>query len=329
MATTAKVRWGILGVAKINNRLLPGFHMASRAELTAIASRNSDRAREAARAADIPVAYGSYEALLDDPAIDAVYIPLPNSLHAEWTRKAADRGKHVLCEKPLAPTASEAAELIGYCKAKGVQLMDGFMWPHHSRTARLRQLLESGTLGGILRVAGTFTFPLNAEGPNIRLQPELGGGSLLDVGCYPVYGIRWVFGAEPVAVYARATYEHGVDVAMSGVLWLADGRMASFDCGFEQSLRGWLEVTGREGSLFVPEMWVPGRRANYWIRREGREPEEVEVEGENQIARMIDNFSQAVQTGTPVRPAPEEAVRTLRVLDALARSARTGREVNV
>jgi predicted dehydrogenase len=329
MATAAKVRWGIVGVAKINNRLLPGFHMASRAELTAVASRSLDRAREAALAADIPVAYGSYEALLDDPAIDAVYIPLPNSLHAEWTRRAADRGKHILCEKPLTPGASEAADLVAYCKDKGVQLMDGFMWPHHSRTARLRQLLDSGTLGGIQRVTGTFTFPLNADGSNIRLQPELGGGSLLDVGCYPVYGIRWAFGAEPVAVYARATYEYGVDVAMTGLLWLADGRMASFDCGFGQSLRGWLEVAGREGSLFVPEMWVPGRRANYWIRREGREPEELVVDGEQQIARMIDNFSQAVQTGTPVRPAADEAVRTLRVLDALARSARDRREVSL
>jgi predicted dehydrogenase len=120
-----------------------------------------------------------------------------------------------------------------------------------------------------------------------------------------------------------------VDVAMTGLLWFADGRMASFDCGFGQSLRGWLEVTGREGSVYVPEMWVPGRRANYCIRREGREPEEVVVEGENQIARMIDNFSQSIQTGALVRPAPDEALRTLRVLDALARSAREGREVNV
>src|SRR5271166_2358783 len=129
MATTAKLRWGILGVAKINNRVLPGFRVAARAELAAIASRDGGRARDAARAADIPVAYGSYEALLGDPRVDAVYIPLPNTLHAEWTRKAADRGKHVLCEKPLTPTASEARELVAFCAARKVLLMDGFMSP--------------------------------------------------------------------------------------------------------------------------------------------------------------------------------------------------------
>jgi predicted dehydrogenase len=329
MITRRKVRWGILGVAKINNRLLPGFRAAARAELTAIASRDASRAAIAAKAAGIPTAHGSYEALLDDPSVDAVYIPLPNTLHAEWTRKAADRGKHVLCEKPLTPMAAEAAELVAFCRAKGVQLMDGFMWPHHPRTARLRRLLDAGSLGTIVRVTGAFTFLLDLEPANIRLQPELGGGSLLDVGCYPVYGIRWAFGAEPKAVYARGAYDQGVDVAMTGMVWFADGRTATFDCGFTQPLRGWLEITGREASVFVPEMWVPGRRANYFIRREGREPEEVVVEGEDQIARMIDNFSDAVQNGNSVRPSTDEAVKTLRVLDALARSAREGREVSL
>jgi predicted dehydrogenase len=330
MAPTAKLRWGILGVAKINNRLLPGFRAAVRADLVAIASRDAGRAREAARSAGIPVSHGSYEALLDDPGIDAVYIPLPNTLHAEWTRKAADRGKHILCEKPLTPTAAEAAELVAYCRGKGVQLLDGFMWPHHPRTARIRQLLDGGSLGPVQRVTGAFTFMLKSDPSNIRLQPTLGGGSLLDVGCYPVYGIRWAFGAEPVGVYARATYEHGVDVAMTGLLWLADGRTASFDCGFTQPYRPWLEITATEGSVFVPRMWVPGPRANYFVHREGEnEPEEVVVPSEDQIAHMIDNLSRSVLEGTPVRPDPEEAVRTLRVLDALARSAREGREVGV
>jgi predicted dehydrogenase len=329
MAATAKLRWGILGVAKINNRLLPGFRAASHADLVAIASRDVGRAREAASAAGIPVAHGGYEALLDDPGIDAVYIPLPNTLHGEWTRKAADRGKHVLCEKPLTPTAAEAADLVAYCRGKGVQLLDGFMWPHHPRTARLRQLLDSGMIGPVQHVTGTFTFPLNPDPSNIRLQPALAGGSLLDVGCYPVYGIRWAIGAEPAAVYARATYEHGVDVSMSGMIWLADGRTATFDCGFTRSLRGWLEIAGARGSVFVPEMWVPGPRANLIVRREGHEPEEIVVQGEDQIAHMIDGFSRSILQHAPVRPAPDEAVRTLRVLDALARSAREGCVVSV
>jgi predicted dehydrogenase len=329
MPGRSKLRWGILGVAKINNRLLPGFRSANRAELKAIASRDAARARAAAQAASIPVAHTSYEALLDDPEIDAVYIPLPNTLHAEWTRKAADRGKHILCEKPLTPTAAEAEALIAYCRGKGVQLMDGFMWPHHPRTARLRQLLDGGSLGPVLRVTGSFTFLLPPDERNIRLQSNLAGGSLLDVGCYPIYGIRWAFGAEPTEVYARAEYAHGVDVAMTGLVWLADGRTASFDCGFTQPLRSWLEITATKGSIFIPEMWVPGTRASYLIRREGSEPEEVVVQGEDQIAHMIDNFSRSVLEKTRIGPPPEEALRTLRVLDALARSAREERAISV
>jgi predicted dehydrogenase len=326
----AKLRWGILGVANINNRLVPAFAGAAHAELRAIASRSPDKARAAAAAAGIPTAHGSYEALLDDPDIDAVYIPLPNTLHAEWTRRAADRGKHVLCEKPLTPTAPEAEEVIAYCRGKNVQLMDGFMWPHHPRTARLRQLLDAGGIGEVQRVSAAFTFPLEPFDPNnIRLRTELAGGSLLDVGCYPVYGIRWAFGAEPEAVYATARYEYGVDVEMTGVVRLADGRMGSFDCGFTLPFRGWMEITGTEATVFVPNLWLPGPRANFMIHREGRDSEEIFIEGEDQIARMINHFSTAVLEGKPVTPAPEEAVRTLRVLDALAESAREGGEVKV
>ncbi len=320
-----KLRWGILGVAHINSRLLPAFAKAANAELTAIASRTAERAREAARAAGIPKAHGGYEALLDDPDIDAVYIPLPNTLHGEWTRKAADRGKHVLCEKPLAPTADEAAAVVAHCRARGVCLMDGFMWPHHPRTRRLRQFLDASGIGAVRRVSGAFTFRLEPRDPsNIRLQPAMAGGSLLDVGCYPVYGIRWAFGAEPVQVYAAATYEHGVDVEMNGILWFADGRMATLDTGFTHPLRLWLEITGTKGVVTIHDMWLPSPRATFRIDREGQPPETITVESADQIVHMLEHFGRAVLDGQPIHPAPEEAVRTLRVLDALAESARTG-----
>src|SRR4051794_34990448 len=181
------VRWGILGVAKINDRLLPAFAKAADTSLAAIASRDGEKARAAAEKAGIPKAYTGYEAVLADPEIEAVYLPLPNTLHAEWTRKAADAGKHVLCEKPLAPTAAEAAETIAYCRSKGIRLMDGFMWPHHTRTARLRHLIDAGEIGQVRTAAGAFTFNLPLDMPNIRLRADTAGGSLLDVGCYPVY----------------------------------------------------------------------------------------------------------------------------------------------
>jgi predicted dehydrogenase len=328
--TQKKLRWGILGVAKINERLYPSFARARNLELYGIASRTLDKAQEAAQAVGIPKAYGSYEALLDDLAIDVVYNPLPNHLHAEWTKKAADRGKHILCEKPLTPTADEALELVAYCQAKQVKLMDGFMWPHHPRTALIREQLQQGKIGAVRRVTGSFTFKLLMDSANIRLQPAMGGGSLLDVGCYPVYGIRWAMGAEPVRAWATARYEHGVDVEMQGVLWFADGRMASFDCGFVHPYRQWLEIVGETGVLSVPDTWVPPERALFAVRPDGGyNADLVSVEREDQMQHMLENFSRFVLQDQPVQPDPSEAVKTLRVLDALARSAREGRVVDV
>ncbi len=281
----------------------------------------------AAQSAGIPQAYGSYEALLDDPAIDVVYIPLPNHLHAEWTRKAADRGKHVLCEKPLTPTAAEAAELFAYCRERKIKLMDGFMWPHHPRTALLREKLgAAGAVGKVRRVTAAFTFRLPLDAANIRLQLDAAGGSLLDVGCYCVYGIRWAFGQEPVRAWATARYECGVDVEMNGVLWFADGEMATFDCGFVHPMRQWLEIVGDISTISVREMWVPRAKvAGFdWWQEDGTW--RGEGTGGDQVDCMLENFTGYVLDDVPVQPDPEEAVKTLRVLDALApRHAKGGR----
>jgi D-xylose 1-dehydrogenase (NADP+, D-xylono-1,5-lactone-forming) len=327
-----KLRWGILGVAKINDRLLPAFAKARNAELRGIASRSLDKAGVAAKAAGIPLAFGSYDELLAEPTIDAVYNPLPNTLHAEWTRKAAERGKHVLCEKPLTPTAAETAELVAFCKARRICLMDGFMWPHHPRTTKLRRFLDQGGIGKVCRVTGAFTFRMDPLDPaNIRLRPELAGGSLLDVGCYPVYGIRWAFAEEPVRVWARARYLHGVDVEMNGAMWFADGRVATFDCSFKEPLRQWLEIVGETGSVFVRDMWLPPADAVFEVRREGKgyETETHATPGHDQIQFMLEDFGRFVLEGQPVAPDPEEAVKTLRVLDALARSAREKSEITL
>ncbi len=326
--SSAKLRWGILGVAKINDRLLPAFSASQRCQLVAIASRSVDKSRTAANVAGIPRSFGSYEELLADPDIDAVYIPLPNHLHEEWTRKAADHGKHVLCEKPLTPSANTAAALVEHCVRRGVKLMDGFMWPHHPRTSELRRLIDGGTIGRVQHVHSAFTFQLHMGAQNIRLRPEAGGGSLLDVGCYPVYGIRWAFGEEPVRVFATAQFEHGVDVAMSAILWFADGRTASFDCGFTLPLRQHMEITGAKGVITIPQMWLPEAQAGY----------DVQVNDQlvrhncpcsNQIVCMLDEFAAAVNENREPKPDSRQAVATLRVLDALAKSARENRIVEV
>jgi predicted dehydrogenase len=329
-----KLRWGILGVAKINERLIPAFRASSTADLRAIASRSKEKAQAAATAAGIPVAHGSYDALLADKTIDAVYIPLPNHLHAEWTRKAADAGKHVLVEKPMCPTAKECDDLVAYCRAKKVRLMDGFMWPHHPRTHKLRAFLDAGGIGEVTKVVAAFTF--NLEGlptSNIRMQPGAAGGGLMDVGCYTSYAIRWWMRAEPVKVFATATFVNGVDVAMAGVLTFADGRTATFDCGFTHPLRTQVEIVGTTGVVRVPNMWIPDDRALYRVFRQsgdfGHAVETVETPGENQTVHMLDDFATAVRERRECDPDPAEAGKTGRVMDALLKSAKAGLEVNV
>ena len=317
MTRPERLRWGILGVSRINQRLVPAFKLARSADLAAIASRSLDKARQAASEYGIPRAYGSYEELLADPAIDAVYLPLPNAQHDPWTRQAADAGKHVLCEKPLCVDAIQAESLVAYCSDRGVRLMDGFFWPHHPRTRQLRKLLDAGAIGKVQRAVGAFSFQMMPLDPgNIRLRADQGGGSLLDVGCYPVYGIRWAMGEEPSRVFAEAKYLHGVDVEMAGQVVFSEGRTASFDCAFTWPLRGWLEIVGETGVIEVPEMWIPPERAGYRIRRDGKDVEEVLLPPSNQTVAMIDDFARAVIDGTPTDPDPAEAIRTLRVLDA-------------
>jgi len=327
-ANGRQLRWGVLGVARICNRLKPAMLASKTVKLQAVASRSLDKARGMARDFGFESAYGSYEELLADPKIDAVYVPLPNSLHAEWTRKAAEHGKHVLCEKPLCTTAAEAADLVTYCRAAGVRLMDGFMWPHHPRTRRIRQMLDDGFIGQVQRVTSAFTFkmdPLSVD--NIRLQPAMGGGSLLDVGCYPVFGMRWAFGAEPVRAYARARLFNGVDVEMSGTLIFPEGGIGTFDCGFTLPYRPWMEIVGTKGSIRIPRMWLPHANATWEVELNGESSVEHSVDGHCQMVHMLDDFATAVWSERETDPPPEEAVKSLRAMDALARSVQEGLEV--
>jgi D-xylose 1-dehydrogenase (NADP+, D-xylono-1,5-lactone-forming) len=333
-ASPSPLRWGILGVAGINRRLLPAFRMSTSSTVAAIASRSLDKSTASAKEWDIPKPYGSYEALLADPEIDAVYIPLPNHMHDEWTRKAADAGKHILCEKPLTCDAESSRKLIAYTRSKNVKLMDGFMWPHHPRTHKIRETIKSGAIGEVTKVNAAFTFPLtDLPTSNIRMQPEAGGGGLLDVGCYTTYAIRWWMGANPVSVWAKATFVNGVDVAMSGVWTFANGNTANFDCGFTHPLRTWVEIVGTESTIRIPNMWIPDDEAVFEIQRQsgdfGRSIETIATPGQNQMVHMIDDFAQAIWEKREPVPNPDEAVASLLVMDALAKSAREGTEIEV
>lgn len=204
------------------------------------------------------------------------------------------------------------------------------MWPHHPRTRRLRHLLDEGVIGEVRRVAGTLTFKMDPLDPtNVRLRPNLAGGSLLDVGCYPVAGIRWAMGAEPVRVIAHTRQAAGVDVEVSGQLVFPDDRVAAFDGAFTLPYRAWLEIVGTKGVIRVPRMWAPLPRATWEVEVNGQPAVEHAIEGEDQIAHMLAEFAAAVAEGRDPRPGPDEAVKTLRVLDALRQSITERREVEL
>ena len=327
-----QIRWGVLSTARIATKVCQAMHDAHGAEPVAVASRDLDRARRWAAEHGVGRALGSYEELLADPEVDAVYIGLPPSMHAEWTIRAARAGKHVLCEKPLAANLAEAEEMAAACRDNGVQLMDGTMWKHHARTAAMRGHIERGELGRPRRVTAAFTFhwdPLPME--DIRLQPELAGGSLGDLGWYCVGASLWAFGDLPERVWATARYVNGVDVNTSGLLWFSDERVASFDCGFDTASRRWFEIAGTEGSLVCDDFVAPNdaERPRYWSHGAGGENSEHVVPDALQETGMIERFSAIARSGELDPAWPAESLRVQLVCDALADSARRGEPVDL
>ena len=224
------VKWGILSTADINRKLIPGAHASPKVELIAVASRDTGRAEAYAGEWEIDRAYGSYDALLADPDIEAVYIPLPNTLHCDWSIRAMEAGKHVLCEKPLSRHVAEAEEAFAAAKRTGMLLSEAFMYRHNLQTKRIVELIAEGAIGELRLVRSTFSYSLY-ETDNIRLQTELEGGALMDVGCYCVNGSRLLAG-EPERVYADAWFgPTGTDWVLTGSLHFPDDVLGIFDCG--------------------------------------------------------------------------------------------------
>ena len=319
------VRWGILSTAKIASKVYRAIKLASNAEIVAIASRTRERAEEWASEHGVERAYASYERLLADESIDAIYLPTPPTLHAEWTIKAAECGKHVLCEKPLAANVEESIAMANACKENGVQLMDGVMWVHHERTPEMKQVIEGGALGKLRRVTSAFSFNWDTiPYDNIRAKKELAGGSLGDLGYYCVRAILWAFDNLPTQVFATARYEVGVDLNFSGLLWFEDERMASFDSAFDTGSRKWFEVAGAKGSLICDDFVIPWQEesARFWIHGATGKAGERNVKSGIQEVNMIERFSNIVQTGALEPKFAQDAIDAMRVCDALSESAR-------
>lgn len=321
-----KVRWGIVSTANIGRvAVVPALQSASNCEVVGVASRDSERASAYAAEHDIPHAYHGYDALLADHRIDAVYIPLPNNMHGEWTKRAAEAGKHVLCEKPLGMSASECEMMEATCRSNNVVAMEAFMYRFHPRWERVRSLLSDGVIGEVRSLYSAFTFKLQSE-TNIRWLPEFGGGSLMDVGCYCVNVSRTVIGTEPEAVQAIASWtDRDIDAQMAGLLCFPDGVTAQFDSALSMERRETLHIAGTLGHLELTDAFVPGQGDVTVLERHGRGSQHTHtIRGVDEYRLMVEHFADCIMSGADIRYPLSEAAANMRVLEALYRSARNG-----
>jgi predicted dehydrogenase len=319
------VRWGVLSTAQIaTEKVIPGMRRARRADLVAIASRSEASARAAADRLGIATAHGSYEALLADPAVDAVYIPLPNHLHAEWAIAALRAGKHVLCEKPLAVTAADAERMAVEAEASGRLLMEAFMYRHHPSWVAVHDLVTNGRIGRLTAVDSWFSY-FNDDPANIRNVLAYGGGALYDIGCYCVNLSRWLFGGEPETVAAAIHRDPatGVDVLTGGTLAFGDG-IASFTCSTRVESDQRVHVYGTEGriSIEIPFNIPPDRPTRVYVTAGGEPPvapatETLEFATADPYACEVDAFSEAILAGAPAPVPPADAIANLRVIERL------------
>jgi D-xylose 1-dehydrogenase (NADP+, D-xylono-1,5-lactone-forming) len=326
VSDTTRLRWGILGPGRIAPRLVGALGRSQRNELVAVASRDAGRAAGFAAEHGIPRAFGSYDALLAAADIDVVYVSLPNHLHAEWTIRALDAGKHVLCEKPLALTVAEVDAITAASQRTGRIAVEAFMYLHHPQILRAIELARGGALGPLELVSGTFSFFLSHE-EDPRIDPSMGGGSLWDVGCYPVSLARRIAGEEPDRVAAFARFDdQGVDRTFIGQLHFPGGLLAQFDSGFAAPDRERVEIVGGEASLvldspFLPEPYGPPPSLTMW---RGRESTPIEVQSLDQYQAEVDDLAAAIQEGTPPRvdlAFSRGTIATLVDLHAAARAA--------
>lgn len=316
------IRWGILSTARIGRTVIRGIGRSRTNVVQAVASRDYSRALEWAKEHGIPRAFGSYDEMLGSGEIDAVYNPLPNSLHGEWTIRALEAGLPVLCEKPFTATAEEARRVAAVAQRTNTLVVEAFMYRYHPLYDRVEALLAEQAIGELVAINSTFTFALERP-DDIRTSAALAGGALMDVGCYCVNLSRRVAGCEPARTHAferRTT----VDDTLLGSLEFPNGVVAQFECSMESHARQYAEIIGTKGMIEIPKPWYPGEeRAQFILRQNGRE-ETVRTEGADCFHLEIENFSRALRTRTPVRWPIEDAIANMAVIEALYTSARDG-----
>ncbi len=324
---TTRIRIGILGTSRVARNVVPQIQQSELAEVVMIGSRSAEKAREFALEFGIPQSAGSYDEVLKSDC-DAVYIPLPPALHCEWTCRAAEQGKHVLCEKPLATNAQDARQMIETCRSKNVVLLDSVMWYHTDRAAEMKRMVSEGDLGDLRQITSAFTFPgdLLAD-DNLRFRSDLGGGCLLDIGWYCVGASLWMMSSLPDRVFARAEWKHGVDWHLNGLMWFADEQVASIECGFNAIRRRWIEITGAKAALVCDDFTRPwnAEKPRFWIH-DAQGVSHPHVIPHPPIERcLVDAFSQLVRERRVYHDWAELSLRTQHCSDALMKAAKNER----
>jgi predicted dehydrogenase len=330
-ASHARIRWGILGAARIAVQTVgPAIQRSEQGTVVAIASRELAKAQAAARLLDVPRAYGSYEELLEDPEVDAIYIPLPNHLHVRWSIRAMEAGKHVLCEKPLALSADEARSLRAVQARTGRLVCEAFMVRSHPQWTGVRDLMAAGRIGELRLITGHFSYH-RIDPADVRNVPEWGGGALMDVGCYPIVMSRWLFGAEPTAVIGQLEYDptFGVDRIGSVLMRFPNGQ-ATFSCGGQLVLHQRLQLFGTTGRIDVPVPFnpPPDEPAAVYLdhgRPLGVPGERFEFPPVNQFALQADRFAVAIRGAGSVPMSLDDSIANMAVIDAVVRSVSSGR----
>ncbi|WP_430475746.1 Gfo/Idh/MocA family protein [Thalassospira lucentensis] len=326
------MKWGIISTAKIGTeKVIPAMQESDQLEILAIAGRDLEKTREVAENLRIPRAYGSYEELLADPSIEAVYNPLPNHLHVEWTIKALEAGKHVLCEKPIGLDTEDAKRLIEARDKSGKQVIEAFMVRHHPQWLEARKIVESGQIGTLTAVQSIFTY-FNADPNNVRNKKDIGGGGLLDIGCYCIVGPRFVTGKEPVRVVSLMDKDpkFGTDRLVSGMLDFGSGLQASFVCGTQSAAVQRVHILGSEGRIEILMPFNPAPENPAIIRVAGQkqpgfdDAREIKFPVCNHYTLQGESATAIFKGESPVDYPIEDAISNMQILDALARSSKTG-----
>ncbi len=328
--TDRVLRWGLISTAGINSALISPIGVSARSKLVAVASRSLGRAQEYAREWNIPTAHGGYENLLADPDVDVIYNALPNTLHTEWTVKAADAGKHILCEKPLSITVEDVDRMVDAAERNGVVLFEAYMYRHHPQTLKVQELVQQRAIGEVRVIRPVFSYTLDRPG-DIRLDPNLGGGSLWDVGCYPVSFAQAITGSAPTEVVGwQDVGETGVDMTFAGQMRYAGDVFAQFDCSFQAPLRTRTEVIGSEGALSIEHPWKPSIEGPAGIRlQRGENEEAIDIEDVDPYLCEVQAMEACVLDGADPLLSLSESRGIMATLTALYESARTGRTVSL